>query len=267
MANRNVPPPRPGDDGRWDSRPHPTTDRYRERPVTYVQPQGSRGPRWVGPDGGIGMDSVAGLPEIYDQDDADEPGPDKGRRRALLALGGALAVAGGGAALSFTDRGRDLIDSLLGGGDVDATAEELNNAISNSPAQQQPSTVRTYTEQNESYMGSRAGNELRRNNPATGRVYGTPSEAAANTKVTVKTALAKDPVLHLARRATFGPTPKVISDIRRLGIDRWIQLQLDPQKIAPTAGELKLAELTTLSMSIPQLRANRETLNQRGSTR
>ncbi|MEV0720802.1 DUF1800 domain-containing protein, partial [Asanoa sp. NPDC050611] len=32
-----------------------------------------------------------------------------------------------------------------------------------------------------------------------------------------------------------------------------------------TAGELKLAELTTLSMSIPQLRANRETLNQRGT--
>ncbi|GAA1892429.1 DUF1800 domain-containing protein [Asanoa iriomotensis] len=263
MANRNVPPQWPGDDGRWESRPHPTTDRYRERPVAYAT-QEQRGPRWVGPDGGIGMESVAGLPEPYDEDD-DEPGTDKGRRRALMALGGALAVAGGGAALSFTDQGRGLIDKLLGDGGVDATAAELNNAISNSPAQQQPSTVRTYTEQNESYMGSRAGNELRRNAPATGRVYATPSEAAANTKVTVKTALAKDPVLHLARRATFGPTPKVIADIRRLGIDNWIRLQLDPAKIAPTAGELKLGELTTLNMSIAQVRANRDALNERGT--
>ena len=33
MANRNTPPEWPGDDGRWDSRPHPTTDRYRARPT------------------------------------------------------------------------------------------------------------------------------------------------------------------------------------------------------------------------------------------
>ncbi|MDG4827281.1 DUF1800 domain-containing protein [Asanoa sp. WMMD1127] len=221
----------------------------------------------MGPDGGLGADSVAGLPEIYEQDDEDDDGgaPDKGRRRALLALGGAVAVAGGAGALSFTGVGRDLIDRVLGGDGVDTTAAELNNAIADSPAQQQPSTVRTYTEQNESYMGSRAGNELRKNAPATGKLYATPSAAAANTKVTVKTVLAKDPVVHLARRATFGPTPKVISDIRRLGIDAWLRLQLDPAKIAPTPGELKLSELSTLSMSIPQVRANREALNERGA--
>ena len=31
--------------------------------------------------------------------------------------------------------------------------------------------MRTYTEQNESYMGSRAGNELRKNTPVTGKLY------------------------------------------------------------------------------------------------
>ncbi len=260
MANRNTPPQGPGDDGRWDSRPHPTTDRYRARPTSMQQ----QGPRWVGPDGGVDIDSVAGLPDIYEDDEEDE-GPDKGRRRALLALGGAVAVAGGGAALSFTSQGRGLIDKLLGDGGVDTTAEQLNNAISNSPAQQQPSTVRTYTEQNESYMGSRAGNELRKNAPTTGKAYSSPSEAAANTKVTVKTVLAKDPIRHLASRATFGPTPKVLADIRRLGIDKWIRTQLDPDKIAPSKGELKLAELSTLTMSIPQLRANRDTLNEKGT--
>ncbi|HEV7712499.1 MAG TPA: DUF1800 domain-containing protein, partial [Asanoa sp.] len=195
MANRNVPPQWPDDDGRWDSRPHPTTDRYRERPVQQ------RGPRWVGPDGGVDIDSVAGLPEIYDVDEEeDDAAPDKGRRRALIALGGAVAAFAGGAALTFTSQGRDLLDKLTGKDGVDTTAAELNNAISNAPAQQQPSTVRTYTEQNESYMGSRAGNELRRNMPVTGTLYRTPSAAAASTKVTVKTVLAKDPIRHLASR-------------------------------------------------------------------
>jgi len=258
MANRNVPPQWPGDDGRWDSRPHPTTDRYRERPVQQ------RGPRWVGPDGGVDFDSVAGLPEIYEDDDEEDEGPDKGRRRALIALGGAVAAVAGGAALTLTSQGRGLIDKLTGKDGVDTTAAQLNNAISNSPAQQQPSTVRTYTEQNESYMGSRAGNELRKNMPVTGKLYPTPSAAAANTKVTVKTVLAKDPIRHLASRATFGPNPKVLSDIRRMGIDEWIRIQLQPEKVAPTAGELKLAELSTLKMDIPQLRAAREANNQKG---
>lgn len=85
--------------------------------------------------------------------------------------------------------------------------------------------------------------------------------------MTVKTVLAKDPVRHLASRATFGATPKVLADIRRMGIDAWVRQQLDPEKIAPSAAELKLAELPTLKLTSQQLRDQREQLNERGRSR
>lgn len=322
MPHRNVPPSRPEDDGRWFSRPRPTSgggyrnraapgrrtyadptpyteptypesaysrwtypqpthpeqtrygERYREpthygpygdgrpdrsrAPYGGEPPQQRRGGQWVGPNEAYGYGP--GLPDIDDDEE-----PRVGRRRALIALGGAAAVAAGGAALWMTPQGRGLVDDLFGGGGVDATADQLNAAISDSPAGQQPSTVRTYTEQNESYMGSRAGNALRQNSPSGGRVYPSPMAAAAATKVTVKTVLAKDPVRHLASRATFGATPRVTADIRRMGIDAWVRWQLQPEKIAPTPAELKLAELPTLTLTIAQLRERRDELGKKGA--
>jgi uncharacterized protein (DUF1800 family) len=311
MPHRNVPPSRPEDDGRWYSRPHPTSGGgYRDRvdepgddprgtygrrayadqtpaePTQYgarygepthygpygdgrpdrithapygAQPQQQRrGGQWVGPNDGYG--SGPGLPDFDDEDE-----PRVGRRRALIALGGTAAVVAGGAALSMTPQGRGLVGDLFGGDGVDATADQLNAAISDSPAGQQPSTVRTYTEQNESYMGSRAGNALRKNTSTGSRLFSSPMAAAAATKVTVKTVLAKDPVRHLASRATFGATPKVMADIKRMGIDAWVRWQLQPEKIAPTPAELKLAELPTLTMSIAQIRAQRDELGKKGA--
>ena len=173
-------------------------------------------------------------------------------------------MAAGGAALALTPQGRGIVSDLFGDGDqVDVTADQLNAAISDTPAGQQPSTVRTYTEQNESYMGSRAGNELRKNTPKTGQLYSSPSAAAAATKVTVKTVLAKDPIRHLASRTTFGINTKTTADIKRMGIDRWLRWQLEPDKIAPTPAELKLAEHATYNLTIQQLREQREALNQK----
>ncbi|MGH2597450.1 MAG: DUF1800 domain-containing protein [Actinomycetota bacterium] len=40
-----------------------------------------------------------------------------------------------------------------------------------------------------------------------------------------------DPNLHLLRRATYGPTPKALSEIRRMGADGWLARQLDPRTI------------------------------------
>ncbi|WP_255408522.1 DUF1800 domain-containing protein [Plantactinospora sp. KBS50] len=55
-----------------------------------------------------------------------------------------------------------------------------------------------------------------------------------------------------------------MSAIKKMGIDAWLRLQLDPEKIAPTKAELKLSELTTLKMSPAQLKANRDSLNSQG---
>ncbi|MGW5672266.1 DUF1800 domain-containing protein, partial [Micromonospora sp. NPDC003776] len=112
--------------------------------------------------------------------------------------------------------------------------------------------------------GSRAGAALKRNSPSGGRVFASPAAAAAATPVTVRTVLAKDPIRHLASRATFGATPKALADIRRLGIDDWLREQLEPEKIAPTKAELKLAELPSLKLTPQQLRDQRDQLNERG---
>ncbi|MGS2615988.1 DUF1800 domain-containing protein [Micromonospora sp. LZ34] len=271
MADQNLPPWRPRDDRGWDARQHPSTG-HRDpnastpygHPSPHPQALAARGPQWVGPDG-FGQQAVparpagAGLPNL---DDDEEPGRRVGRRKALATLGGTAAVVAGGAALAMTPQVRSLFgDEPVG----DATGTAVTDGTAARPSGQQPSTVRTYTEQNESYMGSRAGEALKKNAPAGGRTFSGPAAAAAETPVTVKTVLAKDPILHLARRATFGATPRVVADIKEKGIDGWLRWQLDPDKIAPTRAELKLAELPTLKLSTQQLRDQRDQLNERGA--
>lgn len=272
MADQNLPPRRPRDDRGWDARQHPSTghrDPNASTPYGHPSPHphasGARGPQWVGPDG-FGQQAVparpagAGLPNLDDDDE--EPGRRVGRRKALATLGGTAAVVAGGAALAMTPQVRSLFgDEPVG----DATGTAVTDGSAARPSGQQPSTVRTYTEQNESYMGSRAGEALKKNAPAGGRTFSGPAAAAAETPVTVKTVLAKDPVLHLARRATFGATPRVVAEIKEKGIDGWLRWQLEPDRIAPTRAELKLAELPTLKLSTQQLRDQRDQLNERGA--
>jgi uncharacterized protein (DUF1800 family) len=296
MADQNVPPRRPRDDRGWDGRQHHTSDGYRDHtpstPYGYDSShpyQGGfpaqadpreqyageyahaghpapapRGPQWVGPEG-LGRTAPArptgaGLPNL---DDDGEPDRKVSRRKAMVALGGTAAVVAGGAALAMTPQFRGLFgDEAVAG---DATGTTVTDGTAARPSGQQPSTVRTYTEQNESYMGSRAGAALKKNAPSGGRTFSGPAAAAAETKVTVKTVLAKDPILHLARRTTFGVTPQVIADIKKQGIDGWIRAQLDPDKIEPSKAELKLAELPTQKLTVQQLRDQRDKLNEMGA--
>ncbi|WP_410811180.1 DUF1800 domain-containing protein [Micromonospora sp. 067-2] len=288
MADQNVPPRRPRDDRGWDGRQHHTSDAYGDHntsaPYGYESPhpyQGGypaeqytdgyanpghpapapRGPQWVGPEGlGRPAPTGGGLPTL---DDGDEPGRKVGRRKAMVALGGTAAVVAGGAALAMTPQFRGLFSDDAAAGD--ATGSTVTDGTAARPSGQQPSTVRTYTEQNESYMGSRAGEALKKNAPVGGRTFSGPAAAAAETKVTVKTVLAKDPILHLARRATFGATPAVIADIKSQGIDGWIRSQLTPEKLEPSKAELKLAELPTQKLNVEQLRTQRDQLNERGA--
>ncbi|RKN50962.1 DUF1800 domain-containing protein [Micromonospora endolithica] len=296
MADQNVPPRRPRDDRGWDGPQHPSSpayDGHASAPYGYdtppqggypapndphgqyghpgygnpyapPTPQSPPGPQWVGPQGfGYPAQAPASRAELPNLDDDGDPGRKVGRRKALAAIGGTAAVVAGGAALAMTPQIRGLFgDDAVAG---DATGTTVTDGTAARPSGQQPSTVRTYTEQNESYMGSRAGEALKKNTPSGGRTFSGPAAAAAETKVTVKTVLAKDPILHLARRATFGATPKVVAEIKERGIDGWLRWQLDPDKIAPTKGELKLAELPTLKLSSEQVRAQRDQLNERGA--
>ncbi|HTD23151.1 MAG TPA: DUF1800 family protein [Terriglobales bacterium] len=55
--------------------------------------------------------------------------------------------------------------------------------------------------------------------------------------------------LHVLNRLTFGPRPGDVDSVSKLGVDKWIDQQLHPDKIDDSALETRLAPLRTLSMS------------------
>lgn len=67
--------------------------------------------------------------------------------------------------------------------------------------------------------------------------------------------LSDDPNLHLARRATFGQTPTVLADIRRLGAGPWLEQQLKPSQLDDSAMNSLLDKFTLLNASLAVLNA------------
>ena len=55
--------------------------------------------------------------------------------------------------------------------------------------------------------------------------------------------------LHALDRLTFGPRPGDIQAVTAMGVDKWIELQLHPEKIDNTAMQARLAAYRTLTMS------------------
>ena len=60
-------------------------------------------------------------------------------------------------------------------------------------------------------------------------------------------------VLHVLRRATYGPRPGDVARVRAVGLGAWLEGQLDPDRLDDTAVDRALAALPTLSMSIAEL--------------
>jgi uncharacterized protein DUF1800 len=60
-------------------------------------------------------------------------------------------------------------------------------------------------------------------------------------------------VLHLLNRATFGPRPGDVERVRQMGIDKFLDGQLHPERIDDSALERRLAILPTLQMSSMEL--------------
>jgi uncharacterized protein (DUF1800 family) len=80
--------------------------------------------------------------------------------------------------------------------------------------------------------------------------------AAVGAAATAEQALLPaDPLLHLLRRATFGPSPSSIAEIRRLGAMAWLDRQLNPSAITDTAADGVLARLPLARLSITEIRS------------
>jgi uncharacterized protein (DUF1800 family) len=69
------------------------------------------------------------------------------------------------------------------------------------------------------------------------------------------TVLALDPAVHLARRATWGPTAATVAKIRKMGPKRWLDWQLAPARIADPLAEGYLKGFDTLGATPQQLRS------------
>jgi len=55
--------------------------------------------------------------------------------------------------------------------------------------------------------------------------------------------------VHALNRLAFGPRPGDVQQVMAMGVDRWIDLQLHPEKISDTALDSRLAPFRTLRMS------------------
>src|SRR5215475_9541979 len=59
--------------------------------------------------------------------------------------------------------------------------------------------------------------------------------------------------VHALNRLTFGPRPGDVQKVMAMGVDRWIDLQLHPEKISDDALQTRLAPLRTLRMNSKEL--------------
>jgi uncharacterized protein (DUF1800 family) len=90
---------------------------------------------------------------------------------------------------------------------------------------------------------------------ATALLCAVPTDTKAGGRFDSK--LSKDQqILQVLNRLTFGPRPGDVEEIRRLGVDKWVDLQLHPDRISenPVLDE-KLKPLETLRMSPDEIMA------------
>jgi uncharacterized protein (DUF1800 family) len=59
--------------------------------------------------------------------------------------------------------------------------------------------------------------------------------------------------VHALNRLTFGPRPGDVQQVMSMGVDRWIDMQLHPDKIADTSMDARLEPLRTLHMSAKEI--------------
>ncbi len=60
-------------------------------------------------------------------------------------------------------------------------------------------------------------------------------------------------IVHALNRLTFGPRPGDIERVSAVGLDKWIDQQLHPEKIDDSSLDARLAQFPTLQMSTEQI--------------
>src|SRR5262245_36312947 len=76
---------------------------------------------------------------------------------------------------------------------------------------------------------------------------------AADTKTKTSKLSEDQKIIHLLNRIGFGPRPGDVEKVKRMGVDKYIDQQLHPDRIDDSALQARLAGLDSLGLSVPQL--------------
>jgi uncharacterized protein (DUF1800 family) len=88
-------------------------------------------------------------------------------------------------------------------------------------------------------------------------IAATASQLAAKKKVQVSGAMDEQKrAVHALNRLAFGPRPGDVQRVAQMGVEKWIELQLHPEKIDDSALQARLAPLRTLRMNTRELVEN-----------
>jgi uncharacterized protein (DUF1800 family) len=83
----------------------------------------------------------------------------------------------------------------------------------------------------------------------TGGVVSTVSATAPTAVAAEKRAVDERTIAHVLNRMAFGPAPGDIERVRAMGVERYIDEQLDPRKLSDAAMRERLAKFETLTMT------------------
>ncbi|HKG21932.1 MAG TPA: DUF1800 domain-containing protein [Blastocatellia bacterium] len=80
-----------------------------------------------------------------------------------------------------------------------------------------------------------------------------PVAAADRSKAPARRLSEEQKILHALNRLGFGPRPGDVERVRRMGLDKYIEQQLSPEKIGDSAVEARLGPLESLGLSIARI--------------
>ena len=79
--------------------------------------------------------------------------------------------------------------------------------------------------------------------------------AAADTKSKTASLPENQKIIHLLNRIGYAPRPGDVERVKRMGIDKYIDLQLHPERIEDSAIEARLANFPSLRMTLAEIQA------------
>lgn len=157
------------------------------------------------------------------------------RRQVLLGLG-AGAIATGALGSGY---------AVLGG-------TGLRPALSGGPAS--PRDAGGFADRDASYGQAAVGDATDLGAAGLADSPEAAARAAAEANPTRPTPLSRDPVAHLLRRASFGPSRQAYERAGELGINAWLDRQLDPAGIDDPIADEVIGQLRTPGMTTAEIR-------------